>query len=170
MIVTKAVIYAAGAALLASLAWGGVQCSQKQAARLDASRAQTALERFRVQVAEAAQKAEADARAAERRFTQDMADIGSTHEEDRTAAEAVPAAVVADLRAGNRRLQNHWAECATSRAAETAAAAAERDAAAARREADIGNLVRVGRDADDQLRACQQVVLADRAIPAGELP
>ena len=165
MIITKAVIYAAGAALLASLAWGGVQCSQKQAARLDASRAQTALERLRADVADAARKAEADARATEQNKGQAMADIGSTHEEDRTAAEAVPAAVVADLRAGNRRLQHQWAECATSRAAETAASAAERDAAAARREADIGNLVYIGRECDDQIRALQSVVIADRENP-----
>ena len=162
MIITKAVIYAAGAALLASLAWGGVQCSQKQAARLDASRAQTALERFRVQVAEAAQKAEADARAAERRFTQDMADIGSTHEEDRRDAEGVPAAVVADLRAGTLRLRDDLARCHTDRLSDAATGAGQRDATAELRAEVAGDLVRVVRDADDQLRACQAVVMADR--------
>ena len=162
MIVTKAVIYAAGGLLLASLAWGGVQCSQKQTARLDASRAQNALERFRAEVAEAGRKGEADARADEQNKGQAMADIGSTHEEDRRDAESVPAAVVADLRAGTVRMRNEWAGCETRLLSATAATAAERDALAASRERLAGEIVRIGREADDQLRACQQVVLADR--------
>ena len=162
MIVTKAVIYAAGAALLASLAWGGVQCSQKQTARLDASRAQNALERFRAEVAEAGRKGEADARADEQNKGQAMADIGSTHEEDRRDAEGVPAAVVADLERGNLRLRKELAGCATDRVSLTAAAALERDEAARLRNEIAGAAVRVTRDADDHVRGCQAVVMADR--------
>ena len=104
------------------------------------------------------------ARERERKQAESMADIGDLHEQDRIDAEGVPDAVVADLRAGNRRLQKHWAECATGRLSDSAAAALERDAAAQRREADFGNLVRVGRDADDQLRACQAVIRVDREV------
>jgi len=50
-----------------------------------------------------------------------------------------------------------------TRAADAAAAAGERDAAAERRADFAGAVVRAGRDADDQLRACQAVVAADRA-------
>ena len=51
-------------------------------------------------------KAEQQARATEHQQADTLATIGAKHEEDREAAEAVPAAVVADLRAGNVRLTN----------------------------------------------------------------
>jgi len=94
----------------------------------------------------------------ERDAARAMSNIGETHERDRSDAAGVPAAVVADLRAGNRRLQEHWAACETRNLSAGAAATLERDAAAQRREADIGHLVQAGRDADDQLRACQAVI------------
>jgi len=103
-----------------------------------------------------------DARATEHTQAGKLADIGETHEKDRNAAEAVPDAVVADLHAGNLRLRQQWQACDADRVSGAAAAATQRHAAAVSREADFGNLVRVGRDADDQLRACQAVVLADR--------
>ncbi|SON93567.1 hypothetical protein [Xanthomonas citri] len=102
------------------------------------------------------------ARAAEHKQAESLADIGAKHEEDRQAAQAVPDAVVADLRNGALKLRDGWASCETQRLAETAAGTRERDAAAERREEFAGAVVRVGRDADDQLRACQAVVRADR--------
>lgn len=91
-----------------------------------------------------------------------MADIGAKHEQDREAAKAVPDAVVAGLRAGNVRLRNEWQGCEAQRLSDAAASASERDALAASRDALAGAVIRVGRDADDQLRACQAVVQADR--------
>ncbi|NYF36325.1 hypothetical protein [Stenotrophomonas sp. JAI102] len=44
-----------------------------------------------------------------------MATIGAKHEKDRAAAEAVPAAVVAELRAGTVRLRHDLATCHTGR-------------------------------------------------------
>ena len=95
---------------------------------------------------------------------QALATIGAKHEEDREAAEAVPAAVVADLRAGNVRLRREWAGCETQRLSDAAAGAVERDALAASREEAAGRIVRIGRDADDQLAACQAVIKADREL------
>lgn len=92
-----------------------------------------------------------------------VADIGAKHEEDRIAAATVPAAVAAELRTGQLRLRDGWASCETQRLSDATAAAAERDAAAQRREDFAGAVVRAGRDADDQLRACQAVIAADRA-------
>jgi len=106
--------------------------------------------------------AEQGARALEQTNGQELAKIGAKHEQDREAAEAVPAAVVADLRAGNLQLRRQWAACETNRVSESAAGAAERDALAELRAKDQGDLVRVGRDADDQVRACQATVKADR--------
>jgi hypothetical protein len=92
-----------------------------------------------------------------------MATIGAKHEEDRAAAPAVVDAVVADLRSGALRLRNDLAACHTDLLSQTAAGALERDAATQRREEFAGRVVRIGRDADDQLRACQTVIAADRA-------
>lgn len=103
------------------------------------------------------------ARAVEHRQADSLATIGAKHEEHRAAAEAVPAAVVADLRNGNLRLRRQWAACETRRVSESAASTAERDALAELRAKGQGDLVRVGRDADDQLRACQSVILLNSA-------
>jgi len=103
------------------------------------------------------------ARATEHTQAAVLADIGAKHEEDRRAAEAVPDAVVADLRAGNLRLRDDLATCSTARLSEAVAGTVERDAGAQLRGEVAGAIVRAGRDADDQLRACQAVVLADRA-------
>lgn len=102
-------------------------------------------------------------RAVEHSQANSMADIGVTHEEDREAAATVPDAVVADLRADRLRLRDGWASCETQRLSETVTSTSERDAAAQRREEFAGAVVRAGRDADDQLRACQAVIAADRA-------
>jgi len=103
------------------------------------------------------------ARATEHTQADQLAAIGVKHEEDRAAAPAVADAVVADVRAGDLRLRDGWAGCETQRLSDAAAAAVERDAAAQRRADFAGAVVRAGRDADDQLRACQAVVAADRS-------
>ncbi|WP_223485322.1 lysis system i-spanin subunit Rz [Stenotrophomonas indicatrix] len=92
-----------------------------------------------------------------------LATIGAKHEEDRTAAEAVPAAVVADLRTGNLQLRDDLATCNTARLSEAVAGTIERDAHAQLRAEVAGALVQIGRDADDHVRACQAVITADRA-------
>jgi hypothetical protein len=103
------------------------------------------------------------ARATEHTQAAALADIGAKHEEDRRTAEAVPDAVVADLRAGNLQLRNDLATCSTQQLSNAVAGAIERDAGAQLRAEVAGDLVQVGRDADDQLRACQAVIAADRA-------
>ncbi|WP_102945321.1 hypothetical protein [Stenotrophomonas sp. VV52] len=104
-----------------------------------------------------------DVRATEHTQAAAVADIGVKHEEDRTEAATVPAAVAAELRSGQLRLRDGWASCEIQRLSDATAAAIERDAAAERRESFAGAVVRAGRDADDQLRACQAVIAADRA-------
>jgi len=94
-----------------------------------------------------------------------LADIGAKHEEDRVAAEAVPAAVVADLRAGRLQLRDDLATCSTSLLSQAVAGAVERDAHAELRAEVAGAAVQIGRDADDQVRASQAVIRADREQP-----
>lgn len=103
------------------------------------------------------------ARATEHTQADTMAIIGAKHEEDRAAAETVPAAVVAELRAGTVRLRHDLATCHTGRLSEAAAGAVQRDAPADLGVTVAGPAIGIGRDADDQLRACQAVIAADRA-------
>ena len=105
-----------------------------------------------------------DARTIEQSQGQAMATIGAKHEEDREVAATVPAVVVADLRAGNVRLRQEWAGCETRLLSQAVASTVERDALAASREEAAGRIVRIGRDADDQLAACQAVIRADRGL------
>lgn len=101
-------------------------------------------------------------RATEHKQADTLAAIGAKHEEDRAAAPAVADAVVAGLRDGTLRLRNDLAACHTARLSQVAASASERDAAPDLGVTLAGPAVRIGRDADDQLRACQAVVRADR--------
>jgi len=102
-------------------------------------------------------------RATEHNQAAALATIGAKHEEDRTAAEAVPAAVVADLRTGNLQLRDDLATCSTSLLSQAVAGTIERDAHAELRAEVAGAVVQVGRDADDHVRASQAVIAADRA-------
>ncbi len=147
-------------AMIAALLWSAFMFGAGWAWRGD--RAEAADARQQTATATAAVQQVNDTRATEQSQALQMADIGAKHEEDRTAAEAVPAAVAADLRAGNLRLRQEWAGCETQRLSDAAASAVERDAATERREQLAGEIVRIGRDADDQLRACQAVIAADR--------
>lgn len=101
-------------------------------------------------------------RATEHKQAEDLAAIGAKHEEDRTAAQAVPAAVVADLRDGRLQLRDDLATCSTSLLSQAVAGAVERDQAAQLRAEVAGALVQVGRDADNQVRSCQEVIEVDR--------
>ncbi|MET3149136.1 UNVERIFIED_ORG: hypothetical protein ABIC77_000330 [Stenotrophomonas geniculata] len=111
-------------------------------------------------------------RATEHDQAEALATIGAKHEENRTAAEAVPAAVVADLRTGNLQLRDDLATCNTARLSEATAGAVERGQAAELRAEVAGALVQIGRDADDHVRACQAVIAADRSgnASAGSTP
>ncbi len=102
------------------------------------------------------------ARATEHTQADKLAAIGVKHEEDRAAAPAVADAVVADLRSGALRLRNDLAACHTDRLSQAAASASERDAAPDFGSTLAGPAVRIGRDADNDLRACQAVIRADR--------
>lgn len=133
----------------AGWAWRGDRAEGREA-DLRASGAETVVDQ--VNQTRATEHAQAEA----------LATIGAKHEEDRAAAEAVPAAVVADLRGGRLQLRDDLATCNTARLSEAVAGAVERDQAAQLRAEVAGALVQIGRDADDHVRACQAVIAADR--------
>ncbi|RRU74162.1 lysis system i-spanin subunit Rz [Stenotrophomonas maltophilia] len=106
-------------------------------------------------------------RATEHAQAETLAAIGAKHEEDRTAAATVPAAVVADLRAGRLQLRDDLATCSTSLLSQAVAGAVERDAHAELRAEVAGAAVQIGRDADNHVRANQTVI---RAYERGAQP
>jgi len=140
--------------------WSGAMVGVGWAWRSDRAEGREATQRAAGAEAAAAQVNQT--RAAEHAQAEALAAIGAKHEEDRAAAETVPAAVVADLRAGRLQLRDDLATCNTARLSEAVAGAVERDQAAQLRAEVAGALVQIGRDADDHVRACQAVIAADR--------
>ena len=98
------------------------------------------------------------ARNAEHAKAEQIAAIADKYEQDKREADEAQKRLVGDLRAGAVKLQNRWRGCVS----DVAATAAERDAATADRDASAARVVRAARDADDQIRALQEIVKADR--------
>ncbi|MDQ7301943.1 lysis system i-spanin subunit Rz [Stenotrophomonas sp. Sm0581] len=156
MILTRALLIALPVVGLMGFAAGWVW-------RGDRAEGNEARQQASVSAAQVAQVNEA--RATENAQAKALATIGEKHEEDRTAAATVPAAVVADLRAGRLQLRDDLATCNTARLSQAVAGTIERDQAAQLRAEVAGALVQIGRDADDHVRACQAVIRADRGEP-----
>lgn len=125
---------------------------------------QAKMQRLTAQTATEARKAVNVVRALEQRHTEALAAIGEAYEKGKADAESKGADVVAGLRAGTVRLRQHWQGCeATSRAAAAASSARESDAVAQVRAEAAGRIVRVGAEADAQVRGLQDVIRQDRA-------
>lgn len=107
-------------------------------------------------------KAESDHKDKVRKLEQDLAaaqaGVSEAYEKGKKDAEATGAAVTADLRAGNLRLQQRWAGCETQRLSDAAATAGEPDAAAGDREESAGRIVRAAAQCDAQVRGLQDLV------------
>ncbi|HDS1834892.1 lysis system i-spanin subunit Rz [Stenotrophomonas sp. GD03819] len=103
-------------------------------------------------------ESERSARTTEHTQATEMAKIGDDHEDDREASASIPAAVVADLRAGNLQLRDDLATCHTARLSQAVSGAVERDESAQLRTEVAGDLVQVGRDANNHVQACQRVI------------
>lgn len=140
-------LYANLALLVIALVFGGV-------AKYEVHRKNV----FIAQYAKANVEAQIAARQAEQRHAREMAVIAEKYEQDKRAADEAQRKLVTDLRAGTVRLQDRWAGCVS----DASRTAAERDAAARDREESAARIVRAARDADDQIRALQDVVRKDR--------
>lgn len=150
-------------AIAAFVLWSGAMVGVGWAWRSDRAEGREATQRAAGAEAVAAQVNQT--RATEHAQAETLAAIGAKHEEDRTAAQAVPAAVVADLRTGRLQLRDDLATCSTSLLSQAVAGAVERDAHAELRAEVAGAAVQIGRDADDHVRASQAVIRADRGQP-----
>lgn len=115
-------------------------------------------ERLAQALGQATADAQIAARKAEAEKAQAIATIAGKYEQDKREADEAQKRLVADLRAGNLRLQNRWRGCVS----DVAATAAERDAATADREQGAADIVRAAAEADATIRALQEIVKADR--------
>jgi len=111
-------------------------------------------------------KAESDHKDKVRQLEQALATaqagVSEAYEKGKKDAEATGAAVTADLRAGNLRLQQRWAGCETQRLSDAAAVAGEPDAAAGDREESAGRIVRAAAQCDAQVRGLQELLILER--------
>lgn len=149
-------------AVVACALWSGAMFGAGWAWRGD--RAEGAEARQQASASSAQVQQVNQTRANEHAQAETLATIGAKHEEDRIAAATVPAAVVADLRAGRLQLRDDLATCSTSLLSQAVAGAIERDAHAELRAEVAGAAVQIGRDADDHVRAGQAVIRADRDL------
>ncbi len=109
--------------------------------------------------------------AAEHKAADDMAAIDAQHQKDMENEKVTAAASIACYQSGACRLRNQFAPrtVAGSGLPSSTTSASKRDEAATvgLQSADVQFLISIASDADkvtDQLRACQAVVRADRAV------
>ena len=111
-------------------------------------------------------KAESDHKDKVRRLEQALATaqagVSEAYEKGKKDAEATATAVIADLRAGNLRLQQRWTGCEKQRLSDAAALTGELDAAARDREESAGRIVRAAAQCDAQVRGLQELLILER--------
>ena len=152
----RAAIYiAALAILLASAFWAGWEWRDRSA---DIRQLRADLK-----FATAANDALVETLETERAAAAKMAQVASTYEKERADALDREAGLRADLAAGTVKLRKEWGNCETSRLSDTATATRQLDAAAEVRERLAAEIIRLGADADAQVRGLQAVIQQDRA-------
>lgn len=153
---------ALGILLLAS---NTVQQARVSHAQAGEARALAVIAQERSAIASEREQFQIQARQAEQAHLARITEIDKTYQKEKTDAQERAERVVAELRAGERRLRQQWAaEVATARlSAATATAAAGVDAAPDDRAAAIGRVLRIGAEADAKIRALQGVILSMQA-------
>lgn len=151
-------VYAAAGALLLLLAIhhhgvasGRAEVQGRFDAHLSADRGAEAVAKQRAQLREEQDRAA-------------FAVIGATYQEGLINADAKGNAVAAGVRSGAIRLRPQWT-CPAGDRAEAAGPASGPDERAELRAADSGRLVRIGAQADAQVKGLQELLKAERARP-----
>ena len=101
-----------------------------------------------------------DARQQEQAHAQALADVAQQYEQDKQDAQDNHARLVADLRRGTVRLQDHWTCKASVPGAESGTGIA--DAGTDLRQAGAADLIAAADQCDAQVRGLQAVTVADR--------
>lgn len=128
-----------------------------------AAKAELALSHLERDTAYRLAEAEAKARQVEQRRVEDLAALDAKYQRELDDAKGKAESVAADLRAGNLRLRQHWqASIATCELSGSAAAALHADEVAQLRAESAARIVRLGAEADAQIRALQEAYEALR--------
>ena len=114
-------------------------------------------------IAQQAAAAEAAARVIEQKISAATAAAAANYEKGKSDAQAAADGVVAALRADNLRLRQAWRCPAAASVPAAPVAAGGVDAATDDRSESAGRIVRAAAECDAQVRALQDLVLADRA-------
>ena len=149
------------AAIVAFVVWSAAMAAvgwEFRDSRADIKQLRTDLE-----FASAANDALVETLDAERAKAAELADIAAKYEQEKTDAQAAADRTIADLRAGNVRLQNRWAGCPA--VPKAPATSGQPDGATDDRAESAGRIVRAAAECDAQIRGLQAVVTADRARP-----
>lgn len=128
--------------------------TQLESARADTAAALVDLANLRTAASEAARQAEHDK-------AEELAAIADQYEQEKADALASKDRVIADLRAGVLKLRDDW-QCPAVPG--PAPGPGGRDAAAQRPAEAVARVLRIGAEADAQLRACQAIVQAYREL------
>lgn len=162
-IVSKAGVYVLGAALLASLAFGGAQCSGKQRALVRAADAEAKLSANIADYAVAREQFQKAARDQERRHQSEMNKVAAHYAQQRKDDVDAEKRLVADLRAGNQRLRQQWRGCqAAAGVPEAGGSVGGADGEDRLREASAGRIVGAVRACQSQRDALLNIVEGDR--------
>lgn len=101
----------------------------------------------------------------ERGLAEHLAGIAAAYEQEKKDALDREAGLRADLAAGTVKLRREWQGCETAKLSAASAATRELDGAAEVRERLAAEIVRLGAEADAQVRGLQAIVTADRSTP-----
>lgn len=103
-------------------------------------------------------------RVIESALTDTLNDVAKAYERGKSDAEAIGAEVTDNLRAGNLRLQQHWAGCEAKRVSGATTDSGEPDAGTGDREESAGRIVRAAAQCDAQVRGLQELLIKEREV------
>lgn len=147
---------ALAALVLAACLWGHGYHAARTAGLLALQMERNKAEQMIADMAQAEAKAQADARKAERAGQAAVDAVAAKYEQEKTDAQAAADRLVADLRAGNKRLHDRWqASIATSRLSSDAQAARLADEAERDRQGSAARIIAAADRCDAQVKGLQ---------------
>lgn len=153
MLTLKQWLAIAGLVVLGATHWLAYDYGQADGELIEA-KAKTTLANERADRAGDRLAAERAARKAEAGYAESVAKVAEQYEKDKRDAQAANDRLLANLRSGNERLHSRWRGCEAT----SAATSGELDAAAREREESAARIIGYARDADDHIRALQELV------------
>ena len=147
-------------ACIALLALGLAFWLGGQGTRADLADYKTKMAEKTAQVAQAATKASELARQQEQAHAQALADVAQQYEQDKTDAQESHARLVANLRRGTVRLQDHWT--CPSGVPQVGTSTGIADEIARLQQESAGRIVEAVAECEAQVKGLQAVALADR--------